>query len=88
MQLDIINAFDTLRLGKLFSSEDLDEILQYCDEYTPSNPPQYFFDRSSLYCILLSTYVSEFFTGSGFPNVFRIKFNPEGGVLYSPHFSG
>ena len=34
-----------VRLGKMIGSDNLDEILGLCDEYTPGNPAEYFFDR-------------------------------------------
>ena len=34
------------RLGRLISSNSIEEILELCDEYTPGDPPEYFFDRN------------------------------------------
>ena len=34
------------RLGRLILSNNVEEILELCDEYTPSDPPEYFFDRN------------------------------------------
>ena len=43
---DVFLKFPNTRLGKLMISSDLDEILTLCEEYTPSNPPEYFFDKN------------------------------------------
>ena len=32
-------------MGKLVKSENMTEILSCCDEFTPGDPPEYFFDR-------------------------------------------
>ena len=34
------------RLGRLILSNNIEEILELCDEYTPGDPPEYFFDRN------------------------------------------
>ena len=41
-----IFKYPKTRLGKLVISENIEEILQLCDEYIPGNPPEYFFDRN------------------------------------------
>ena len=38
------NAF--YRLGKLMRAESIEEILYYCEEFFPGEPPEYFFDRN------------------------------------------
>ena len=38
------NAF--YRLGKLMRAESIEEILCYCEEFFPGEPPEYFFDRN------------------------------------------
>ena len=35
-----------LRLGQLMRAETIDKILSLCDEFTPGNTPEYFFDRN------------------------------------------
>ena len=45
-QKEIFLAFPSTRLGKLMNADNVEEILQYCEEYTPGNPPEYFFDRN------------------------------------------
>ena len=34
-----------LRLGKLMRASTIDKILELCEEYTPGEMPEYFFDR-------------------------------------------
>ena len=34
------------RLGQIFRASSIDDILLYCDGYTPANPPVLYFDRS------------------------------------------
>ena len=34
------------RLGKLMRAESIEEILYYCEEFFPGEPPEYFFDRN------------------------------------------
>ena len=34
------------RLGKLMRAGELEQVLELCEEYTPGNPPEYFFDRN------------------------------------------
>ena len=41
-----ILKYPNTRLGKLVSSDNIEEILQLCDEYNPGHPPEYFFDRN------------------------------------------
>ena len=36
--------FPETRLGKLMNSSDIKDILQYCDEFFPGDPPEFFFD--------------------------------------------
>ena len=43
---DAFLKYPNSRLGKLLSSSNLDEILTLCEEYTPSNPPEFFFDKN------------------------------------------
>ena len=38
------NAF--YRLGKLMRASSIEEILHYCEEFFPGEPPEYFFDRN------------------------------------------
>ena len=45
-QKEIFLSFPHTRLGKLMNASSIEEILQYCEEYTPGNPPEYFFDRN------------------------------------------
>mgnify|MGYP001213085528 CR=1 FL=1 len=35
-----------LSLGPLIRAETIDKILSLCDEFTPGNTPEYFFDRN------------------------------------------
>ena len=39
-----MNAF--YRLGKLMRATSVDEILRYCEEFFPGEPPEFFFDRN------------------------------------------
>ena len=41
-----ILKYPNTRLGKLVSLENIEEILQLCDEFIPGNIPEYFFDRN------------------------------------------
>ena len=41
-----ILKYPNTRLGKLVSLENIEEILQLCDEFIPGNLPEYFFDRN------------------------------------------
>ena len=34
------------RLGKLVRAETIEKVLELCDEFTPGDPPEYFFDRN------------------------------------------
>ena len=34
------------RLGKLIRAASVEEILRYCEEFFPGEPPEYFFDRN------------------------------------------
>ena len=38
--------FPTTRLGKLMRAASMESVLNLCDEFTPGNPPEYFFDRN------------------------------------------
>ena len=46
--LNILDIFKLLilRLGQLMRAETIDKILSLCDEFTPGNTPEYFFDRN------------------------------------------
>ena len=41
-----LKRYPTTRLGKLMMATTLEKILEFCDEYVPGNPPEYFFDRN------------------------------------------
>ena len=43
---DAFLKYPNSRLGRLLSSSNIDEILTLCEEYTPSNPPEFFFDKN------------------------------------------
>ena len=43
---DIFLSFPHTRLGKLMNASSVEEILQYCEEFTPGDPPEFFFDRN------------------------------------------
>ena len=43
---EIFENFPTTRLGKLVQSSTMDDILSYCDEFVPGDPPEYFFDHN------------------------------------------
>ena len=45
-QRKIFLEFPGTRLGKVMASSNVDQILKLCDEFTPSSPPQYFFDHN------------------------------------------
>ncbi len=34
------------RLGKLMRANTINGILEFCDEFVPTEPPEYFFDRN------------------------------------------
>ena len=34
------------RLGKLVRADTIEKVLELCDEFTPGDPPEYFFDRN------------------------------------------
>ena len=38
--------FPATRLGKLMRASTIEKILEFCDEFIPGNPPEYFFDRN------------------------------------------
>ena len=38
--------YPNTRLGKLMNSVKLDEILSFCEEFTPGSIPEYFFDKN------------------------------------------
>ena len=38
--------FSVPRLGKLIRAASVEEILRYCEEFFPGEPPEYFFDRN------------------------------------------
>ena len=38
--------FPATRLGKLMRAGTIDKILELCDEFTPGDPPEYFFDKN------------------------------------------
>ena len=42
----IFLAFPGTRLGKLMNAESVDEIMKYCEEFVPGDPPEFFFDRN------------------------------------------
>ena len=42
----IIERFPASRLGRLVRAENLRSILELCDEFTPGETPEYFFDRN------------------------------------------
>ena len=43
---EIFFNFPGTRLGKLMSLTDHQEILNLCHEFTPSDPPEFYFDRN------------------------------------------
>ena len=43
---EIFCTFPTTRLGKLMSLTNQQEILNLCHEFTPSDPPEFYFDRN------------------------------------------
>ena len=43
---EILSVFPATRLGKLMRAETVEKILETCDEFTPGDPPEYFFDRN------------------------------------------
>ena len=38
--------FPATRLGKLLRASTIEHVLENCDEFTPGDPPEYFFDRN------------------------------------------
>ena len=45
-QRSIFLGYPSTRLGKLMHASSVQEILKYCEEFVPGNPPEYFFDRN------------------------------------------
>ena len=43
---NIFLDFPGTRLGKVMTSKTIEQILTFCDEYTPCDPPEYFFDHN------------------------------------------
>lgn len=43
---EIFLNFPTTRLGRLMSSNTTQQVLELCDEFSPSQPQQFFFDRN------------------------------------------
>ena len=43
---NIIETFPATRLGRLVRADTIDKILELCDEFTPGETPEYFFDRN------------------------------------------
>ena len=41
-----LKRYPSTRLGKLMMATTLEKIFEFCDEYVPGNPPEYFFDRN------------------------------------------
>ena len=41
-----LERYPATRLGKLMRASTIQKILEYCDEFIPGNPPEYFFDRN------------------------------------------
>ena len=41
-----LQKYPATRLGKLMRASTIEKILEYCDEFVPGNPPEYFFDRN------------------------------------------
>ena len=46
--MDIIDVLCQMisRLGKLMRASTVEEILRYCEEFFPGEPPEFFFDRN------------------------------------------
>ena len=40
------SRYPNTRLGRLMNADTVEKILSLCDEYSPGNPPEYFFDRN------------------------------------------
>ena len=43
---DSFTKYPYTRLGKLFSSSNIEEILSLCEKFVPGNPPELFLDRN------------------------------------------
>ena len=41
-----LERYPATRLGKLMRASNIQKILEFCDEFVPGNPPEYFFDRN------------------------------------------
>ena len=45
-QREIFLGFPSTRLGKLMNADSVADILKYCEEFIPGDPPEFFFDRN------------------------------------------
>ena len=43
-----LERYPATRLGKLMRAASIQKILEYCDEFVPGNPPEYFFESLGL----------------------------------------
>ena len=63
-----LQRYPTTRLGRLVRADNIDKILENCDEFFPGDPPEYFFDRNpDNFPAVLNMYRTNKFhiTGSG-----------------------
>ena len=46
METEILRKLPATRLGRLLNASSVEEILSFCDEFVPGDPPEYFFDHN------------------------------------------
>ena len=42
----LLQRYPRSRLARLMRAPNIEEVLKHCEEFTPGNPPEYFFDRN------------------------------------------